>query len=384
MSFTYPDTNALGERGMAALGRGDWRGARDAFSAIIAAGEGDGTVHTAIALAHQGLGDKAAMGLSLDQALSLEPQNVRALLMKGDLVAERGDRRGAVSFYAKVLELVPDTAGLPPEAAREIGRARDVHDRLNREIFGGLHDHLRTAGIDAEQTSPRFAAALDLLSGKTQRYVQQPRSFFFPELPDIQFYPREMFPWMDALEAATDDIRAELVEVMKDPTAFAPYVEAEEGRPTDDAGGLLDNDDWSACYLWRDGAIVPGMAERCPKTLAALEGIPLERIAGRSPFVLFSKLSPGARIAPHTGFHNTRLVCHLPLIVPPGCMFRVGNDVREWEAGKAWAFNDTIEHEAHNASDALRVVLIFNIWRPELTQAERRGIATLMEGIAGV
>jgi len=113
-----------------------------------------------------------------------------------------------------------------------------------------------------------------------------------------------------------------------------------------------------------------------------LEGVPLERIEGRSPFILFSKLAPGARIAPHTGFHNTRLVCHLPLIVPPGCSFRVGAEVRDWETGKAWAFNDTIEHEAHNASDQTRVVLIFNIWRPELTDQERRDVATLMEGIA--
>lgn len=47
---------------------------------------------------------------------------------------------------------------------------------------------------------------------------------------------------------------------------------------------------------------------------------------------------------------NTRLICHVPLIVPPGCHFRVGNDVRQWEKGKAWVFDDTIEHEAKNNS----------------------------------
>ena len=67
---------------------------------------------------------------------------------------------------------------------------------------------------------------------------------------------------------------------------------------------------------------------------------------------------------------NTRLICHLPLIVPPGCGFRVGNETREWEEGKLLIFDDTIEHEAWNESDQDRVVLIFDIWRPELSEAD--------------
>ena len=79
----------------------------------------------------------------------------------------------------------------------------------------------------------------------------------------------------------------------------------------------------------------------------------------------------------HTGMFNTRLICHLPLIVPPGCGFRVGNQVREWEVGKLLIFDDTIEHEAWNDSDEDRVVLIFDIWRPELSPAERDEVEAL-------
>ena len=118
--------------------------------------------------------------------------------------------------------------------------------------------------------------------------------------------------------------------------------------------------------------------------LAALELAPLERIAGRSPFALFSKRAPGAVIAPHTRFHNSRLVCHLPLIVPDDCGFRVGNETRTWVPGKAFVFDDTIEHEARNESAETRIVLIFNIWRPELTLPERGLVGNLMEGIAGL
>jgi aspartyl/asparaginyl beta-hydroxylase (cupin superfamily) len=72
-----------------------------------------------------------------------------------------------------------------------------------------------------------------------------------------------------------------------------------------------------------------------------------------------------------------RLVCHLPLIIPEGCKFRVGNDVREWVPGKAWVFDDTIDHEAWNNSDKPRAVLIFDIWNPHLTPAERAMVTAL-------
>lgn len=78
---------------------------------------------------------------------------------------------------------------------------------------------------------------------------------------------------------------------------------------------------------------------------------------------------------------NTRLIGHLPLIVPPDCGFRVGNDTRQWQEGKAWLFDDSIEHEAWNGSDRPRVVLLFDIWRPELSAEERESVAALFEAV---
>jgi aspartyl/asparaginyl beta-hydroxylase (cupin superfamily) len=173
----------------------------------------------------------------------------------------------------------------------------------------------------------------------------------------------------------------ELAEVLRIQNAFVPYIQAQVDAPARTDHKLLDSLDWSAFFLWKDGAVVPQNAERCPRTLAALSDVPLARIKGRTPSILFSLLQPGARIAPHTGFLNTRLICHLPIIVPPQCRFRVGNDERHWEKGKAWVFDDTIEHEAGNPSDQARVVLIFDIWRPELTAEERGLVTALMEAV---
>jgi aspartyl/asparaginyl beta-hydroxylase (cupin superfamily) len=89
-------------------------------------------------------------------------------------------------------------------------------------------------------------------------------------------------------------------------------------------------------------------------------------------------LTPGARIPPHTGVTNTRLIVHLGIAVPDRCSFRVGNDTREWRRGKAWVFDDTIEHEARNDSDRTRVVLIFDIWNPYLSAAERDLVCALL------
>jgi aspartyl/asparaginyl beta-hydroxylase (cupin superfamily) len=101
-------------------------------------------------------------------------------------------------------------------------------------------------------------------------------------------------------------------------------------------------------------------------------------VPGASPNAMFSLLAPRTRIPPHTGVANTRLVCHLPLIVPAECGFRCGATDIEWHVGKAFVFDDTIEHEAWNDSDELRVVLIVDLWAPSLSAGEREAVAAVI------
>ena len=96
---------------------------------------------------------------------------------------------------------------------------------------------------------------------------------------------------------------------------------------------------------------------------------------------MFSALKPRTRIPPHVGVSNARLVLHLPLIVPENCGFRVGSETRSWKVGTAWVFDDTIEHEAWNDSDALRVILIADIWNVFMTDLDRQVYARVVEGI---
>ena len=330
-----------------------------------------------LAVACLALGDQPAKLAALDRLLAVDPRNMRALIMKADHFAEAGDDRAASAFYGEALAVAP--ADLPPDQMRE---ARRAHAR-QQEYAAAFEERLRgaLARSGMQGASGRFARSIDILTGRRQPYVQEPRTFLFAELPQVQFYEREQFPWMDRLEAATDAIREELAAVMADPASFAPYVEGEKDRPGGDYHGMLGNADWSSFYLWKDGAPVEANAARCPRTLEALEDAPLSRTPGRTPSILFSMLKPGARIPPHTGMVNTRLICHLPLIVPPGCWLRVGNETREWREGKMLIFDDSIEHEAKNPSGELRIILLFDIWRPELGEEERAAVSAIFESI---
>ena len=101
----------------------------------------------------------------------------------------------------------------------------------------------------------------------------------------------------------------------------------------------------------------------------------------RSPVALWSLLKPGTHIQPHHGMLNTRLICHIPLIVPKDCAIRVGNETRAWREGEALIFDDSFEHEAWNKSGDTRVILLFERWRPEISLEERAALTKIFETI---
>jgi aspartyl/asparaginyl beta-hydroxylase (cupin superfamily) len=363
-----------------ALRRGDAKAARSSFERAIAGGGNDAALFVGLAYACRGMGDSGDTLAAAERALQLEPHNLRALMIKGDHFAAAGDERSASSFYLTALRMVPDPAALSPELRAELARAQAACDKYATELEAELKARIGDEAL-ARPSSRRFAESLDVLLGKKSIYVQQPVYYYFPGLPAIAFHEREQFPFLDSLEAATPAIRAELEEILRGGPAFRPYIESDPKRPHNEQQGLTDNPDWSALYLWKDGAVVAENASRCPATMRALEVVPLCRVPNRSPTVLFSQLRPGARIPPHTGMVNTRLIGHLPLIVPPACTFRVGNEVRDWTEGKAWVFDDTIEHEAWNRSSQTRVILLFDLWRPDIATDERALVSAMFEAL---
>jgi aspartyl/asparaginyl beta-hydroxylase (cupin superfamily) len=318
---------------------------------------------------------------AIDRLLAADPRNVRGLIQKADHFAASGDARSASAFYLAAVRAAPPREKIPPELVPDLRRAQEMCARYAAQYKDYLRGQLAAKGFDASRSSARFAQSLDIVLGEKRIYVQEPRYYYFPGLPQIQFYESALFPWLADVESATDSIRAELLEVMRDPGAFSPYVTGDPNRPRKDQQGMLNNPAWSAYYLWKNSEPVAENAARCPRTLHALRNAPLAMVPNRSPSILFSLLKPGTHIPPHNGLVNTRLICHLPLIVPGRCRFRVGNDVRQWTEGNAWAFDDTIEHEAWNDSDQTRVILLFDVWRPELSEEEHQLVVHLFAAI---
>ena len=314
--------------------------------------------------------------------MSTAPQrpSVAAFLDRGDELARSGDPKGAMSFYQAAVKAAQ--AGFAEPA--NVGRLRTAEAFIQRracEFRQSLDQAVAQYRPEDCAARVRLEHALEMLKGDRTIYLQQPAVLYYPYLAHRQFFNSEAFDWVAELEAATPAIREELLALLEQGADFRPYVEDKPNRPRKRFHNLNNDPSWSALYLWRDGKLVPEVARRCPRTVEALDSVPLTRIGRRTPAALFSRLEPGAHIPPHSGMLNCRLICHLPLIVPKGCWLRVGNETRELEEGKLLIFDDSMEHEAKNPTGKTRIILLFDIWRPELTKSERGAISAIFDAI---
>jgi aspartate beta-hydroxylase len=333
------------------------------------------------AMTHRAAGDLIGALGAIDEALSLNPYHFVALLSKGALIERTGGERAAAAIYRNALIVVPPEDEMPPQLRAPTERARQVVART----MAGLEAHLlaRTGAVKAEvsgEARRRFDESVGIFAGRTRVYTQEPLLLHYPRLPAIPFYDRSLFPWFEELEAATEMIRGELegaLAAAKDD--FAPYIAYPKGVPVNQWGELNHSPLWSSLHLWRDGKRQETACKLCPQTTALLDRLPLADQPGFAPTAMFSALAARTAIPPHTGSTNVRLLCHLPLILPGPARFRVGNETRPWKMGEAWVFDDTIEHEAWNDADELRVILIFDIWNPFLDEGERELVRALLK-----
>lgn len=343
-------------------------------------GSTDPEIPLNIALALRMQGDLAGAIAAFDAALALEPYHFLALLSKAGVPEMMGRHKHAARVYRDALKLAPRDEVLLPSLKAPVERARKAV-AANSEA---LARHLRAA-IDPLRSQfegenfDRLDESLEVFAGLKKAYVHEPLLFNLTRLPAIPFFDRAHFPWLSELEAATEAIRNDAAEMIKqDWQKFHPYIQYPAGAPVNQWQALNHSPSWSTLHLWKGGERIADACARCPNTVAVLEKLPMADQPSFAPTAMFSVLAPHTKIPPHTGSTNTRLVLHLPLILPPHCGFRVGNDTREWKMGEAWVFDDTIEHEAWNDSDQPRTILIFDVWNPLLSAAERNLVTAMM------
>ena len=359
--------------GIAALNAGDFDGAVTHFTTAIAADPGSGALLRNWASAWGALGDDARELAALDAALAIDRRDLMAWIRKAERHEAQGENGAALAAWSVGVALGAQLDPVPPPLASLLAHGQSFIDRATGSMFAAASNSFAAIRDTlSEGEARRGEAFIASALGRRRIYQNECAGVYYPFLPADEFFDRGHFAWMAEIEAQTDAIRAELRALLDDPgEALRPYVRMEAGTPDSIWTGLDNRLDWGACFLWEYGASNQPVLDRCPATAAALASIPGAHIPGRAPSAFFSMLKPHTRIPPHTGVTNTRAIVHLPLIVPPGCGFRVGGETRIWEEGRAFAFDDTIEHEAWNDSDALRAVLIFDVWNPHLTAGER-------------
>ncbi len=382
MNQASQDLAGLTRTAMQALQQGRADDALQLFEQASALPQANASVWLGLAFANARLGRDEATLVAVDKALELEPRNLRVLIFKGDHHTEMKRSRKALVFYQAALKVASTLTEIPRDIQEGLQRAQSRVQQFAGEYEHYLQDALKEKGYSAGKAPKRFEQALQIAFGKQDIYYQQPTRFYYPGLPQIQFYERGAFPWLEDLEARHAAIRAELDSVLAQPEDFSPYLQSDPDAVNFNDTSNLDNADWGAFYFYQQGRKVEENAQRCPATMAALDAAPLPQVEGSTPHALYSRLAGQTRIPPHCGLINTRLICHLPLIVPENCGgLRVGNETEYWEEGRAYVFDDSMEHEAWNDTDQERVVLLFDIWRPELSEEERTLVGALLQSV---
>lgn len=364
---------ALNALGLDALARGAVGDAAAMFRRAVAADTRAPDLWMNLAKACRDGGDAAGEETALTSALAVDQTHFMALVRMAELHERQGDLRRASERWTGVLALAAAITERSPAIEMLLEHARDVVARQHAGFAATIDAGLANArdGLSAADRR-RFDACIDHALGRRQIYANQTHGLHFPFLPADEFFGRAHFPWLPQIEAQTAVIRAELEAVLaEDSAAILPYVAMDPGTPANKWSQLDRSLAWGAMHLWKDGKRDDAVCARVPRTAAAVEALPLSDMRGRTPTVFFSLLKPGTHLPAHTGVSNVRTIIHLPLIVPEGCEFRVGGETRAWEEGTAWAFDDTIDHEAWNRSDQLRAILIFDVWNPYITPAER-------------
>lgn len=364
--------------GLAALRAGDGASAVAAFAEATTADPRAGALWRNLAHAHRLNGQQAEERAALTRALSIDRTDFVAQLRLAQLLERTGEAVAALAAWSGALQLAEQLPPAPPALAQELAAGRGFVAGLTARLGAASDAALAPLVARLDPTGKRRVGAfVDLALGRRQVFHNDCTGVHYPFLPADEFFDEHHFPWFSKLEAASGTIRSELEALLAaGDELLRPYIRLDEGTPDNTWSQLDGSLDWGACFFYEYGKPNQPVLDRCPQTAALIEGLPLARIPGRAPNVFFSLLRPGRRIPPHTGVTNTRAIVHLALDVPPGCGFRVGGETREWVEGRAFAFDDTIEHEAWNDSDRRRAVLILDTWNPHLAEAEREALLT--------
>ena len=388
------DPEALNYLAMRELAAGRFITARTRLRQALEARPNDPTTRKNLGIALLQCGDAGEARELFAALVAEDPTFFVARLHLGVACERLGEQERAANEYVRAIvsaqqqDQWTSPRNTPPGLRPTVEHAMDVARRARRTLIAAL-----LAPLHARFGARAMARVDKCIAGYVGDFRitpadrrQKPQFLYFPGLPETPVLDRGLFPWYGEMEAATAAITRELRAVLDDRPQFEPFLG--EPPPGMESSYLGPSDDsatprWDAFFFYRHGRRFDGNADRCPQTVRALDRAPTVRIQGHAPESLFSVLGPGSHIKPHHGVTNTRVVTHLPLIVPADCRLRVADHVHAWEPGRCFTFDDTFEHEAWNRSAQTRVILLFDVWNPHLAAEEREALGALIARLDG-
>jgi hypothetical protein len=294
-----------------------------------------------------------------------------------------------------------------------------------------LSEYSTTSTRKSDEKTDRFSPPLcDVIQGpsllRTPVARPHPSLLFLPGLRSLPFWTSEedadgktkhiayndptVRYVVNFLESNVEVIRNEYMQVA--PNLPSDYVDAGHSK------GTLHSGKWDWHSYMNKGSIQGHFCTHFPKTSELLhEGLRVRneengglRKAGQDDkdqllyphllfegtpfgFCFFSALSGKSKIQAHAAPMNLRLRLHVPLIVPtgtnisvndlqdggPACGIRVGPFVREWKEGSVIVFDDAYNHEVWNDTHESRVILLVDIWHPDVQEVEKKAIVDLFQ-----
>jgi aspartate beta-hydroxylase len=195
----------------------------------------------------------------------------------------------------------------------------------------------------------------------------------YPGLSATPWWNAKEFALASELERMAPQIIEEFCSI--DRRDFQP-----ESEPIERRGN------WSVFFLFERGLKNERNCALVPTATSIIEAH--RTVRDMRGLAYFSRMAPGSTIAAHRGPTNMRLRCHLGIDVPDDCGIMVNGISKCWSVGECLVFDDSFAHETWNYSKAERIVLIVDLWHPELSDDEvallggmHRHIASNAEGL---
>jgi tetratricopeptide (TPR) repeat protein len=375
--------------GTALLGQKVYDAAAAELEAAAVARPGDVDTHLNLGLALTELGRIDEAVAHCQCAVGLDPGRPAAHLGLAAALRSKGALTPAHDHIARAIELDPNLA----EAHFQLGLTLQALDRseaaasalgqalrLRPDMIAARQelDKILKPSVDSDELSVATSSATSIL-GKPQggsaadrlnRYLalfmnsdNHPRMGFYPGLTARPWHDPSGFPIVHALEQRYEAICREILAL--ETTEFQSEIE-----------GMSRTGNWDVFLFYERGRKNDENCSRCPVITGIIETHNTVRtLAG---LMYASKTRPGTHIVPHQGPTNMRLRVHLGIKIPNGdCGLRVGNEIRRWQEGKYLVFDDYFEHESWNYTKEPRIVLILDVWHPELSASE----LTFLQGL---